>query len=180
MRRVAETVVRRLLGVMFLATLAGLGLLTYGFFTKAFTASVDVTVETSHVGLQLGRHADVKLRGLVVGEVRDVRSDGRTARVDLALRPDATAVIPANVSARIVPKTLFGEKYVELVVPARPPARTIAEGDIIERDRTSVGLEIEAVLEDVYPLLRALRPEQLNATLTACSPTRPGPATPSC
>lgn len=158
---------RRLLGAAFLAVLAGFGVLTYAFFTKAFTPSVQVTVETSHIGLQLGRHADVKLRGLIVGEVRDVRSDGHTAWVDVALRPDATTVIPANVSARIVPKTLFGEKYVELVVPDRPARRTIAEGDVIRRERTSVGLEVEAVLEDVYPLLRTLRPEQLNATLTA-------------
>ena len=157
----------RMLGVGFLALLALIGVLTYAFFTKAFTQTADVTLETSHVGLQLSRQADVKLRGLIVGEVRAVESDGRTARVELALRPESLDAIPANVSARILPKTLFGEKYVELVPPPRPAAQPLAAGDVIQRDRTSVGIELEAVLEDVYPLLRTIDPAKLDATLSA-------------
>ncbi len=166
-RGAAGATFRRLLGVGFLALLAFCCVLTYAFFTKAFTRTADVTLETSHVGLQLSRQADVKLRGLLVGEVREVESDGRSARVRLALRPDAIDAIPANVSARILPKTLFGEKYVELVPPPRPAPQALAAGDVIQRDRTSVGIELEAILDDVYPLLRTVEPAKLNATLAA-------------
>ncbi len=160
---------RRTLGVVFLVTLVFFGWLTYAFFSKAFIRTADVTLETSHVGLQLSKQADVKLRGLIVGEVRGVTSDGTTARVELALKPDAIGSIPANVTARILPKTLFGEKYVDLVVPPRPSPRPLAAGDVISRDRSSVGIELEAVLDDVYPLLRTLKPADLNTTLSALS-----------
>ena len=68
-------------------------------------------------------------------------------------------------SARILPKTLFGEKYVALQVPARPSARSIRAGDVISESR--VAIEVERVLSDIYPLLRTVQPAQLNYTLTA-------------
>ena len=62
--------------------------------------------------------ADVKLRGLIVGEVRSVSSDGATAHRRPGAAPRArSAQIPRNVSARLLPKTLFGEKFVDLVHP---------------------------------------------------------------
>ena len=80
----------------------------------------------------------MKLRGLIVGEVREValrRRDGAT--LDLALEPDQVELIPGNVSARLLPKTLFGEKYVDLVLPAEPARRGRSrEGDVIPQDRT--------------------------------------------
>lgn len=158
---------RRALGLAFLAALAGIGWLTYASFTKLFTATTDITLETSHIGLQLDRHADVKLRGAIVGEVRDIEAAGDGARIQLALDRDTDELIPSNVTARILPKTLFGEKYVDLIVPTRRSHLTIAAGDVITRDRTKVGIELETVLNDVYPLLRTIKPEKLNATLNA-------------
>ena len=65
----------------------------------------------------------------------------------------------------IVPKTLFGEKYVELVVPSEPAADHIKAGATIER--TVVSIEVEKVLNDLYPLLRAVQPAEINKTLNA-------------
>jgi phospholipid/cholesterol/gamma-HCH transport system substrate-binding protein len=124
-----------------------------------------VRLTTSHVGLQLPALADVKIRGLLVGEVRRIESDGEGATLTLAIDPAQAHLIPSNVSARIVPKTLFGEKYVALQVPARPSARSIRAGDVISESR--VAIEVERVLSDIYPLLRTVQPAQLNYTLTA-------------
>ncbi|MDX6258460.1 MAG: phospholipid/cholesterol/gamma-HCH transport system substrate-binding protein [Kribbellaceae bacterium] len=139
--------------------------LTYAFYAKVFTATVDVKLQTSHIGLQLNRHADVKLRGIIVGEVRAVSTDGDFATVQLSLKPDAVKEISSQVSARILPKTLFGEKYVALVPPPGPEGRPIRAGDTIARDKTAVGIEIEKVLNDALPLLQAVDPADLNATL---------------
>ena len=49
---------------------------------------VHVTLQTDKVGNQLAPPSDVKLRGLIVGEVREVTADGATATVELALDPD--------------------------------------------------------------------------------------------
>ena len=65
----------------------------------------------------------------------------------------------------IVPKTLFGEKYVSLIVPPEASATAIAVGDVIER--TELSTEVEQVLSDLYPLLRAVQPADLNMTLNA-------------
>jgi phospholipid/cholesterol/gamma-HCH transport system substrate-binding protein len=155
----------RVLGVAFLLLLALCGWLAYAIFTKAFTAYDDVTLRTSKLGLQLPDRADVKIRGVQVGEVLGVESADGGVDVRLGLFPERMSLIPANVSARIVPKTLFGEKYVALQVPERPVGRSISAGDVIRESR--VAIEVEKVLSDIYPLLRTVQPAQLNYTLTA-------------
>jgi virulence factor Mce-like protein len=74
--------------------------------------------------------------------------------------------IPSNVKAQILPKTLFGEQYVSLIIPTAP-ARPIKAGDVIPQDRSKGALETQRVLGDLLPLLTAVSPADLNATLTA-------------
>jgi len=155
----------KVLGVAFIGVLCFLLWLTYAFYAKVFVKTVDVELKTSHIGLQLNEHADVKLRGIIVGEVRGVATDGDEATVRLALKPDQVDEISSAVSARILPKTLFGEKYVALVPPTGSQGRHIRAGDVITRDKTAVGIEIEKVLNDALPLLQAVDPADLNATL---------------
>jgi phospholipid/cholesterol/gamma-HCH transport system substrate-binding protein len=157
---------RRGLGVAFLLVLALLVGLSVAVYRKTFVRSVPVTLEADHVGNQLTPSADVKLRGIVVGEVRSVRSTGDGARVRIALDPAAVDMIPANVQARLLPKTLFGERYVALVLPPRP-GPPIASGAVIRQDRSTAAIELEQVFADVLPLLQTLQPDKLAATLTA-------------
>ncbi len=164
---IGQKVMLRVYGVVFLLVMALLIGLSVATYRKAFIEVVHVTLETDKVGNQLAPPSDVKLRGLIVGEVRDVSSDGTTATVDLALDPDTVGLIPSNVTARLLPKTLFGEKYVDLVLPTEPAARPIRENDVIPQDRTTVAIELERVLADLLPLLRTIQPAKLNATLNA-------------
>jgi phospholipid/cholesterol/gamma-HCH transport system substrate-binding protein len=159
----------RLYGVVFLAVLALLLSLSVAVYQQAFTSVVRITLEADSLGNQLDPRADVKLRGLLVGEVRDVRADGAKATLDIALKPEYVAHIPSDVHARLLPKTLFGEKYVDLVAPARSAARPIRAGDVITQDRTRVGIEMQQLLNDLLPLLRTVQPGKLNATLSAFS-----------
>ncbi|CAL9597316.1 MCE family protein [Streptomyces sp. enrichment culture] len=157
----------RIYGVAFLAVLALLLSLAVAVYQQVFTPVVRITLEADSLGNQLDRRADVKLRGLLVGEVREVRADGRKATLDLALKPEHVERIPADVHARLLPKTLFGEKYVDLVVPKGSSARPIREGDVITQDRTRVGMELQRLMNDLLPLLRTVKPGELNATLSA-------------
>ena len=68
-------------------------------------------------------------------------------------------------TARIEPKTLFGEKYVALQIPEQPATDHIQAGDTIKR--SVVATEVEETLNDLYPLLRTVQPAELNKTLTA-------------
>ena len=160
---------RRLSGLVFLLVLAGLVGLTIAIYQKAFTPVVRVSLEADRVGNQLAAPSDVKLRGLIVGEVRKVTSTGDGAVLDLALEPDQMKLIPANVQAQLVPKTLFGEKYVSLVIPEDAAAERLAEGDVITQDRSETARETEKALNNLLPLLQALRPQDLSVTLNALS-----------
>jgi phospholipid/cholesterol/gamma-HCH transport system substrate-binding protein len=156
----------KLLGVVFLALVVLAGYLTYGVFTQKFTDYDRVTLQASKIGLQLPRRADVKIRGVIVGEVLDVRSDTDGAEVELGLFPDKREIVPAGVTGSIVPKTLFGEKYVSLVVPEDASGSEPIEAGATIR-RTELPTEVEEVLSDLYPLLRTVAPADLNLTLTA-------------
>lgn len=162
-----STATLRLYGVVFLIVVALLLGLSVAVYEKVFTPVVMVTLQADHVGNQLAPPADVKLRGILVGEVRKVSTDGHGARVELALDPDSVGLIPENVQARLLPKTLFGEKFVDLVIPAHPSSRSLHAGDVIPQDRTKTALELEKVFDDLLPLLRTLDPPKLNATLGA-------------
>ena len=165
--RVGQGVLLRTYGVVFLVVLALLVGLSVAVYDKAFVDVVHVTLRTDRVGNQLAPPADVKLRGMIVGEVRAVESDGEKASVDLALDPRTAGLIPADVTARLLPKTLFGEKYVDLQLPARRSRERIAEGDVIPQDRSATAIELETVLDHLLPLLRTIQPAKLNATLNA-------------
>ena len=153
------------LGVVFLALMVLAVAATYGVFTKQFSTYDEVTLRASKIGLQMPERADVKIRGVIVGEVLDFEPTGEGAKVTLGLYKDRDADIPADVTASIVPKTLFGEKYVSLIVPEDPSGAPLRAGDTIER--TALSTEVEQVLSDLYPLLRAVRPADLNMTLNA-------------
>jgi virulence factor Mce-like protein len=160
---------RRVAGVAFLAVIAMLVSLTVALYQKAFTPVVKVTLLTDRIGNQLSAQADVKVRGLVVGTVRGVHARADGASIDLALDPGQVHLIPENVSAQLIPKTLFGEKYVDLVLPKDPAAEHLRSGDVIPQDRSETALETERVLNDLLPLLKSLRPQELSTTLNALS-----------
>jgi phospholipid/cholesterol/gamma-HCH transport system substrate-binding protein len=102
-----------------------------------------------------------------VGQVRSVSQDGTEAVIKLGLEPDAARNIPDNVSVEIRPTTLFGQKYVSLVDPAEPSDRRLSDGDVIPASRVSTNVELQQVLATLFPLLRSIRPGDLNSTLYA-------------
>ncbi|MEO3829963.1 MCE family protein [Actinomadura sp. B10D3] len=157
----------RVLGLSMVIVIALLLALTVALFNKAFTPVLKVTVKSERAGLQLLPHSDVKVRGLIVGEVRDTDATADGATLHLALDPDKAELVPRNVQARLLPKTLFGEKYVDLQIPAQPGPLGLREGQVIQQDRSQAAVEIDKVLNDLLPLLQAVKPAQLNATLNA-------------
>ncbi|MCZ4500315.1 MAG: Virulence factor Mce family protein [Marmoricola sp.] len=165
------------MGVLYLVVIIGLLLLSVAIYQKKFTPVVLVKVQTDHTGNSLANNSDVKERGIIVGSVRSVKVDSgpnggcpttevSCVTVTLALEPGRVGIIPSNVSAQILPKTVFGEQYVSLEIPPHPSAH-IRAGDVIPQDRSKGALETEKVLGDLLPLLQAVKPAELNATLTA-------------
>ena len=162
----AKSVGRPLLGLLFVVViLAGL-VLAVMVYQKKFTPVVMVQLTADSIGNQLLPQSDVKLNGLIVGEVRSISDSDGKAKLALALDPDKTPLIPSNVTARFLPKTLFGEKYVALVMPDNRDT-PITGGDMIKQDTSQATVEVQRVLDDLLPLLRAVPPQELSATLGA-------------
>lgn len=166
---VLSTVRRRLLGLLLIAVVCAFFVVTVLFYDKAFTPVVPVTLMADHTGNELTAGADVMVRGLPVGIVKSISTTGDGAQLDLSIQPDMVDQIPANVTAQLLPKTLFGERYVDLEIPASPSPQHLAAGDVIGQDRTQAGIEVEKVLDDLLPVLQAVQPQKLSVTLTAIS-----------
>ncbi|GIH21234.1 ABC transporter substrate-binding protein [Rugosimonospora africana] len=157
----------RVLGLAFVLLLVGALTLSVLVYRKAFTPVAWVTVHTDHTGLQLSQGADVKMRGVRIGEVRSITANGTAATLRLALDPSTLHQIPGNVSVELLPATLFGERYVSLAEPSKPSTRSLRAGAVIGQDRSSSAIELEKVLDDTLPLLQAIQPDKLAATLGA-------------
>jgi phospholipid/cholesterol/gamma-HCH transport system substrate-binding protein len=160
---------RRLLyaGVGFMTAVAVLVTLSIAIYQKAFTPVTMVTVRADRAGLQLPKYGDVRIHGVLVGQVRSVSQDGKQAVIKLGLEPSEARRIPDNVSVEIRPTTLFGQKYVSLVDPTTPSSRPLRDGSVIPASRVTTNVELQQVLATLFPLLRSIRPGDLNSTLYA-------------
>ena len=73
---VGRVLKRRSLGVLLIVLILALLSLSVAFYEKVFTSTTDVTLQTDSIGNQLQAQSDVKLRGIIVGEVTSVSSRG--------------------------------------------------------------------------------------------------------
>lgn len=155
-------------GVAFIATMAMLIGLSIAVYDKKFTSKTTITVMADRAGLQLARFGDVRVHGALVGHVQSIESDGKRAVITVSLRPDAARAIPASAAVKILPTTLFGQNYLEIVPPAgATSAAPLRNGSVIPANRVTTNVDLQSILANLFPLLRAVRPADLNATLYA-------------
>lgn len=160
---------RRLLvsGVAFLTVVALLIALSVAIYQKRFERVTTVRIHADRAGLQLAKFGDVRLHGALVGQVRSVEQDGKQAVITVALEPSEAEQIPENVEVQILPTTLFGQKFVSLELPDAPASTPISDGEVIPASRVETNVELSKILANLFPLLRAVRPADLNSTLNA-------------
>lgn len=121
----------------------------------------EVTAEFKDV-LGLAEQAAVKLDGVTVGEVDDIRRNGWHAQVVLRIPGDVRLTEAAT--ARVQQTSLLGEKFVSLD-PGDGPGR-LADGDRIGLGATSRGTEVEEVLGATSLLLNGGGLDQLRTIST--------------
>jgi phospholipid/cholesterol/gamma-HCH transport system substrate-binding protein len=162
---------RRLLvaGIAYMTAIALLIGLSIAIYQKVFTPVTIVTVKADRAGLQLSRFGDVRIHGVLVGQVRSIKQDGKQAVIKIGLNPSQARRIPSNVSVEIRPTTLFGQKYVALIDPKEPSGAALHDGSVIPSSRVTTNVELSQVLATLFPLLRSIRPADLNTALYALS-----------
>ncbi|MGH9136380.1 MAG: MCE family protein [Acidimicrobiales bacterium] len=128
----------------------------FGAFDRGYT--LFATFEAAGQGLIDG--SDIKIRGVDVGHVDSVELRDGQAFVTMFINRGVD--IPSGSLATIRPKTLFGEKFIDIdTTAADDPNVVFEEGDTFPDDQTLGGFELEDVLGDAFPILQAIDPEEL-------------------
>ena len=154
-------------GIASILAIAVLIWFSIAVYNKEFARVTMVTIKADRAGLQLAKFGDVRINGALVGQVREVTQDGEQAEIHVALIPAAAKKIPSNSTVEILPTTLFGQKFIQFVRPDTPSGEPLEDGAVIPADRVETNVELSQVLADLFPLLRAVQPADLNATLNA-------------
>lgn len=153
-------------GVLFIAMIATFLGVSIAVYQKVFEPVTMVTIKADRAGMQLAKFGDVRINGVLVGQVRSVEQDGDEASIKLGLRPEAAKEIPENVTVQILPTTLFGQKFVSFIRPDVPTGR-LTDGQVIPSDRVETNVELNRILTELFPLLRSIRPADLSRALSA-------------
>jgi virulence factor Mce-like protein len=155
-----------LTGLLFIALVGGLSVVGVAYGFGAFSTSKVVTATIPKAGPALGPGAEVEYRGVLVGSLGQVDRTLHNAVLTLELDPDQVSKIPDGVTVRLMPRSVFGDLYVDLVPPARVtgPLRLPAH---LVADTSTPTTELNQALDAGYRLLTAVKPSELNATLTA-------------
>jgi phospholipid/cholesterol/gamma-HCH transport system substrate-binding protein len=136
-----------------------------------FTDKTKLTMLSDRAGLVMDPGSKVTYNGVQIGrvdKVDEIERDGKpAAKFTLDVYPKYLHLIPANVDARIVATTVFGEKYVSMTAPENPLPRRITPSNVI--DARSVTTEINTLFETITSIAEKVDPVKVNLTLSAAA-----------
>jgi phospholipid/cholesterol/gamma-HCH transport system substrate-binding protein len=103
--------------------------------------------------------SDVKILGVAVGTVEEVKPVGTTVRVRMSY--DDQYDVPADAKAVVISPSIVGDRYVQLT-PVYDSGPVLADGAELGTDRTAVPLELDEIFGSLNQLNIALGPEGAN------------------
>jgi len=136
-----------------------------------FTDKTKLTMLSDRAGLVMDPGSKVTYNGVQIGRVAnidEVERDGKPAvKFTLDVYPKYLHLIPANVDAKIVATTVFGEKYVSMTAPENPLPQQITPSTVI--DARSVTTEINTLFQTITQIAEKVDPVKVNLTLSAAA-----------
>jgi phospholipid/cholesterol/gamma-HCH transport system substrate-binding protein len=153
-------------GVVVLVAFALLLVAAWLRMSGAVGGDPEVSAQLRNAGGSLRNGSDVKIAGVIVGRVTGIaRGDDGGVRVDMSLPDSELDTIPDNVVARILPATVFGTSFVDLVVYDKASDDSLEAGAVIPADQTQGTLELQQALDDIDRLVKALGPAELASAI---------------
>jgi phospholipid/cholesterol/gamma-HCH transport system substrate-binding protein len=116
----------------------------------------------------------VRVLGVNVGEVVDVRNAGQS--VEVTFRVDRGVQLAADVNAAIVPMSLLGERYIQLF-PAYQGGAALPPGSTIPVSHTAVPSEPDELLRSLQDYLGGLDPTTVTNFVDSASQVIEGSGT---
>ena len=145
--------------------------LVYLQYNGDFTDKTKLTMLSDRAGLVMDPGSKVTYNGVQIGrvdKVDEIERDGKPAvKFSLDVYPKYLHLIPANVDARIVATTVFGEKYVSMTAPENPLPQRITPSNVI--DARSVTTEINTLFQTITSIAEKVDPVKVNLTLSAAA-----------
>src|SRR5687767_9732309 len=105
----------------------------------AFDDTYQLTGDFPQAGQGLGPGSDVQYRGVQVGEVASIELVERQAHITLNMDPDFQ--VPENAEVIVRPKTIFGEKFIDMSFPQGAEGPFLEDGDTIENTLSATEVE---------------------------------------
>ena len=155
----------RLAAALLASLLLACAVLTYLFYTSAFSPIDTVTLTTPRAGLEMDRGNKVKYRGVQIGKVDDISYEGEQAQLKLAIDGGELRFIPSTAAVHIASNTVFGAKSVEFIPPRAPSPAALRPGAHLAV--SAVSLEVNTLFQSLIGLLQKIDPVELNGTLGA-------------
>ena len=144
--------------------------LVYLQYSGDFVDKTKLTMLSDRAGLVMDPGSKVTYNGVQIGRVADIdeiEHDGKpAAKFTLDVYPKYLHLIPANVDARIVATTVFGEKYVSMTAPEHPLPQRITPKNVI--DARSVTTEVNTLFQTITSIAEKVDPVKVNLTPERC------------
>jgi phospholipid/cholesterol/gamma-HCH transport system substrate-binding protein len=161
----------RIAGIVVFLIAAMVLWLVYLQYSGDFVDKTKLTMLSDRAGLVMDPGSKVTYNGVQIGRVADINEverDGKPAvTFTLDVYPKYLHLIPANVDAKIVATTVFGEKYVSMTAPEHPLPQRITPNNVI--DARSVTTEINTLFETITSIAEKVDPVKVNLTLSAAA-----------
>ncbi len=104
--------------------------------------------------------AEVKVLGVVVGEVESVEVVDTAVEVEITYSSDVD--LPGDVHAMIVPPSIVGDRFVQLTPAYTGSGPVLTDGASLGLDRTGVPVELDETYRQLTDLSDALGPQGAN------------------
>lgn len=136
--------------------------------TDSLERNPEVTVAIpASAGLITGE-APVRYTGVNVGHISGIDSGTESSVVSLEIDAESIGLIPSTVMARVVPRTFFGDIYIQLVDdPSDVSPEPLADGDTIVIDQGPDAVALYSIFTKLADVLDAMQPQKLQTALTA-------------
>ncbi len=158
---------RGMVAALVIAVLLGLAYLSAG---GVVGGDPELAADVRNAGGALRPGADVKVAGVIVGRVTTIeRAPGGDVRIGMTMSQDRLDTVPDNVVARILPATVFGTTFVDLIVHGSPSRSMLQADALIPADAEQDTLELQQALDDIDRLVTALGPAELSSAIASAA-----------
>ena len=114
--------------------------------------------------------APVRFHGVKVGEISSIDAGASSSRVGLTIDEGSLRNIPATVMLRVLPRTFFGDTYVQLApTPGSPttPGNHLAPNAEVAVDDGPDAVNLYNIFAKLSELINEVKPDEMNVALAA-------------